>query len=224
MVRKLPATRRPSRRRKGLSGRAAVRASVRRFLVIGHKAASGPGFSHKDLAGTGGRLDVLVRCVPAALLVSHGLRPDVDLVTLHLGPPAPPKALRFQGAGMRHLNPDERSTALLVEKALGAPTTGPVWAPSTPGVSAAVLDLAELLEGMRDAPLYVLDESGADVATTDLPRDATFVLGDHLGFTPEETALLEKYAAGKVSVGPVSLQADQCIVVLHNHLDRRRAA
>lgn len=194
---------------------------MRRFLVLGHKAASGPGFSHKDLAGTGGRLDVLVRCVPAALLVSHGLRPGVELITLHMGPPAPPKALRFQSATMRHLNPDERNTALLVEKALSAPTTGPVWAASTPGVSAAVLDLAELLDGLRDAPLYVLDEAGADVAATDLPADATFVLGDHLGFTPEEAALLESRAAGKLRVGPVSLQADQCIVVLHNHLDRR---
>ena len=195
---------------------------MRRFLVLGHKAASGPGFSQKDLAGTGGRLDILVRCVPAALLVSHGLRPDVELLTLHLGPPEAPKVVRWRSGEMRHLNPDERSTALLMEKALSAPTTGPVWAPATPGVSVAALDLAELLEGLGDAPLYLLDEAGVDVAEADLPRDATFVLGDHLGFLPEEAALLERRAAGKVSVGPVSLQADPCIVVLHNHLDRRR--
>lgn len=194
---------------------------MRRFLVLGHKAASAPGFSHKDLAGTAGRLDVLVRCVPAALLVSHGLREDVELVTLHLGPPAPPKALRFRSRAIRHLNPDERSTALLVEKALGAPTTGPVWAPSTPGVEAAILDLPELLASLDGAPLYVLSEEGVDVAEADLPREATFVLGDHLGFTEEEARVLEARAAGKVSLGPVSLQADQCIVVLHNHLDRR---
>jgi tRNA (pseudouridine54-N1)-methyltransferase len=194
---------------------------VRRFLVLGHKAASAPGFSHKDLSGTGGRLDILVRCVPAALLVSHGLRPGVELLTLHMGPPTPPKVVRFRSAGLQHLNPDERSTALLLEKALGAPTTGPVWQPSTPGVSVAVMDLAELLDGLRDAPLYLLAEDGEDVARVPLPDDATFVLGDHMGFTPEETALLEARAAGKVSLGPVSLQADQCVTVLHNWLDRR---
>ena len=194
---------------------------MRRFLVLGHKAASAPGFSHKDLSGTGGRLDILVRCVPAALLVSHGLRPDVELVTLHLGPPAAPKAVRFRSHGLHHLNPDERSTALLLEKALGAPTTGPVWQPSTPGVSVAVMDLPELLDALGRAPLYLLAEDGEDIARVDVPADATFVLGDHLGFTPEELTLLETRAAGKVSVGPVSLQADQCIVVLHNHLDRR---
>ena len=195
---------------------------MRRFLVLGHKAASAPGFSHKDLAGSGGRLDILVRCVPAALLVSHGLRPDVELVTLHMGPPAPPKAVRFRSAGLQHLNPDERSTALLLEKALGAPTTGPVWQPSTPGVSVAHLSLEELLEGVP-GPLFILAEDGKDVAQMEVPADATFALGDHLGFTDEETRLLDARAAGRVSVGPVSLQADQCIVVLHNHLDRRAA-
>lgn len=196
---------------------------MRRFLVLGHKAASAPGFSHKDLSGTAGRLDILVRCVPAALLVSHGLRPDVEMVTLHMGPPTPPKVVRFRSAGLQHLNPDERGTALLLEKALGAPTTGPVWQPSTPGVSVAVMDLAELLDELRDAPLYVLAEDGADIAEADVADRATFVLGDHLGFTPEETTLLEARAAGTVSLGPVSLQADQCITVLHNHLDRRAA-
>ena len=193
---------------------------MRRFLVVGHKAASAPGFSLKDLAGTGGRIDVLVRCVPAALLVSHGLREDVELVTLHLGPPAPPKAVRFRSRGMRHLNPDERSTASLLEKALGAPTTGPVWQPSTPGIDVAILGLGDAL---GDGPLEVLHEEGEDVATAPVPSGATFVLGDHLGFTPEEEALLEARGASRVSLGPVSLQADQCLVALHNHLDRRRA-
>lgn len=193
---------------------------MRRFVVLGHKAASAPGFNLKDLAGTGGRIDVLVRCVPAALLVSHGLRMDVELVTLHLGPPTPPKAVRWRSGTLRHLNPDERTTATLVEKALGAATTGPVWQPSTPGVDVAVLPLEELLGA---GPLVQLHEEGEDVATVDLPAGATFVLGDHLGFTPEEDAFLASRGARRVSLGPVSLQADQCLVVLNHHLDRAAA-
>lgn len=194
---------------------------MRRFLVIGHKAASAPGFSHKDLAGTGGRLDILARCMGAAFLVSHGLREDVELVTLHLGPPAAPKAVRMRAGELKHVNPDERSTALLMEKALGAFTTGPVWQPSTPGISVAMMGLEELLEALGPHPLVLLSEDGADIATAEIPADATFVLGDHLGFTEDERAELAKRGARRVSVGPVSLQADQCVVVLHNHLDRR---
>lgn len=196
---------------------------MRRFVVLGHKAASAPGFSLKDLAGTGGRLDILARCVGSALLVSHGLRADAELITLHMGPPGPTKAVRFRGAALRHANPDERSSALLLEKALGAPTTGPVWASSTPGIDVAVVDLHELLGTLADAPLYVLAEDGDDVTTLGSPPRATFVLGDHLGFTPDEEAALASRAAGRVSVGPTSLQADQCIVALHNHLDRAAA-
>lgn len=193
---------------------------MRRFLVIGHKAASAPGFSHKDLSGTGGRIDVLARCLPAAFLVSHGLRPDVELLTLHLGPPAAPKVVRVRSATLKHLNPDERTTALLLEKALGTATTGPVWQESTPGVSVAVLSFDELLDALPQDGLFVLDEQGVDIRDADLPADATFVLGDHLGFTPEELAQLQRRGARRVCLGPVSLQADQCIVVLHNHLDR----
>lgn len=196
---------------------------MRRFVVIGHKAASAPGFSLKDLPGTGGRLDILARCVGNAFLVSHGLRADVELATLHLGPPSPPKAVWMQAARLKHLNPDERTTATLLEKALGAPTTGPVWQPATPGVQVAVRTLAELLDEWRD-PLFVLHEDGEDVARADLPARATFVLGDHLGFTAEEEALLAARGAARVSLGPVSLQADQCVTALHNHLDRRGRA
>ncbi|HUR68489.1 MAG TPA: tRNA (pseudouridine(54)-N(1))-methyltransferase TrmY [Candidatus Thermoplasmatota archaeon] len=189
---------------------------MRRFLVLGHTAASAPGFSHKDLSGTGGRIDILARCLPAAFLVSHGLRPEVELTCLHLGPPAAPKAVRVRSAELRHLNPDERTSALLLEKALGAATTGPVWQAATPGVQVAKLGLAELLDG----PVVVLAEDGVDIASARLPEDALFVLGDHLGFTAEEEALLASKAVARVSLGPVSLQADQCLVVLHNHVDR----
>ena len=196
---------------------------MRRFLVIGHTAASAPGFSQKDLAGTGGRLDILARCMPASFLVSHGLREDVELYTLHLGPPSAPKVVRMRARDLKHLNPDERTSALLLEKALGAPTTGPVWAGSTPGVSVARLGLTGILDQLA-TPIVLLHEQGEDVATASLPPDALFVLGDHLGFTPEEEAALAGRAIAHVSLGPVSLQADQCIVVLHNHLDRAAAA
>lgn len=196
---------------------------MRRFIVIGHKAASAATFSKNDLGGSGGRLDILVRCVPAGLLVSHGLRDAAEVVTLHLGGPEAPKATRWSSSTVRSLYPDERSTSSLMERALKTGTTGPVWQESTPGVSVAVLSFAELLDDVASpaGSLFVLEEDGEDITEVDVPADATFVLGDHLGFTEDERAELAKRGARRVSVGPVSLQADQCVVVLHNHLDRR---
>ena len=58
---------------------------TRRFVVIGQSATASPDFSLVDIAGTSGRLDVLLRCLRAALLVSHGLRRDTVVYLVLLG-------------------------------------------------------------------------------------------------------------------------------------------
>lgn len=197
---------------------------MRRFVVIGHKATTSPDFSLKDIPGTSGRLDVLLRCVRSALLVSHGLRQDVILYLVLLGGPDAPKTLRFRGAQLRNVNPDERSTATLVQKALGTVTTGPVWQPASPGLDVAAIGLAELVatELAGVAP-FVLDENGADVRDQPLAeRDLVLFVGDHTGFAKDEQAALDAAGALKVSVGPVSLHADDAICVVLNELDRRK--
>lgn len=196
---------------------------MRRFVVIGHKATTAPDFSLKDIPGTSGRIDVLLRCVGSSLLVSHGLRQDTILYLVLLGGADAPKTLRFRGAQLRSVNPDERTTASLVQKALATPTTGPVWQPATPGLDVAAIGLAELLGELEGATPYVLDENGQDVRDQPLEhRDAVFFVGDHTGFTRDEEALLAGIGARKLGVGPVSLHADDAIVLVHNELDRRK--
>ena len=80
-------------------------AADRNFLILGHRARTAPDWKLDDLCGGGGRLDVLVRCVTAALWVSHGLRRDTDAWLLLLGPPAPP------GAGHRRRRSRSTSAA-----------------------------------------------------------------------------------------------------------------
>lgn len=198
---------------------------MRRFLVIGHKAVTSPDFSLKDLPGSAGRMDILVRSIRASFLVSHGLRDDVELYLVLLGPPHAPLTLRFTGRDLKHLNPDEWNTGKLVQKALATDTTGPVWQESTPGVHVAAVGLAELRDALGGT-LYWLHEDGEDVrALEDASADATFLIGDHEGFTPEEEALLREWSARAVSVGPVSLQADDAVTLVQNEWDRRfRAA
>ncbi len=196
---------------------------MRRFVVVGHKATASPGFSLKDIPGTSGRMDVLLRCVRAALLVSHGLRQDTVLYLVLLGGPDAPKSLRLRGDALKHLNPDERSTATLVQKALATTTTGPVWQPATPGFDVAAVGFEELLAGLAGSRVVVLDEGGADVRETTLEdHDIVFVVGDHAGLAPDEQAAIARSGATSVRVGPVSLHADDAIAIVHNELDRRR--
>ena len=41
-----------------------------------------------------------------------------------------------------------------------------------------------------------------------------------MGMTPEEEMLIEQADAKVVSLGPTSLHADHCIVLINNELDR----
>ncbi|MFZ3148064.1 MAG: tRNA (pseudouridine(54)-N(1))-methyltransferase TrmY [Methanothrix sp.] len=193
---------------------------MRNFIVVGHKATTTPNFSLEDIPGTSGRLDILCRAVTAAFVLSHGIRKDVCVYLVLLGGEIP-KTIRLVGETLRHLNPDERTTAALLKKALALPATAE-WAMSTSGIFVRTGNLTELLAYLKDVKLIYLREDGADIRSLDtgsLSGEAAFILGDHTGMTPEEEALIEQAGAKVVSLGPTSLHADHCIVLLNWFLD-----
>jgi len=198
--------------------------AMRNFIVVGHKATTTPNFSLEDIPGTSGRLDILCRAVTAAFVISHGIRKDVCVYLVLLGGEIP-KTIRLVGETLRHLNPDERTTAALLKKALAVPAT-PEWAMSTSGIFVRTGGLMEVLADLLDVKLIYLREDGADIRGLDalgeassLSGEAAFILGDHTGMTPEEEALIEQAGAKIVSLGATSLHADHCIVLLNWFLD-----
>jgi len=90
---------------------------MRNFVVVGNLAATTPDFSLEDIPGTSGRIDILCRCVNSAFVLSHGIRRDVQIYLIFRGGPYP-KTVHLRGRDLRHLNPDERTTAALLKKAL----------------------------------------------------------------------------------------------------------
>jgi tRNA (pseudouridine54-N1)-methyltransferase len=196
----------------------ALAVPMRTFIVLGHRATTNPDFSLEDIPGTSGRLDILCRCINAAFVLSHGIRRDVQ-VFLVLGGGEPHKTLRLKGQELRHLNPDERTTAALLKKALSLAAERE-WARSTPGISVRTGGLEELLQDLRGMRILYLREDGADIRRLcgDFSGGA-FLLGDHMGMLPEEELLVEEAGAEIVSVGPVSLHADHCIVLLNWLMD-----
>lgn len=193
---------------------------MRTFVVIGHKATTSPDFSLEDIPGTSGRLDILCRCINASFVLSHGIRKDVNVYLVLLGGPVP-KTLWLKGDELKHLNPDERTTAALLRKALALEAEAG-WTRSTPGIFVRTGGLAELLPDLKEKKLVYLREDGRDIRTFNEPPlkgDLAFVLGDHMGMTPEEESLIEQAGAMVVSVGPTSLHADHCIVLLNWALD-----
>lgn len=200
---------------------------MRAFVVVGRTASAEPDFLLDDLPGTSGRLDVLLRCVRAALLVSHGLRRDTRVYLVLLGRGRDgiergPKTVRIDGGSVRFVRPDERSLSVLMKKVLALPAVGDGFVEVKPGIAVAEGGLAIALDDLAGAALYVLDEGAPDIRSAPLGHgDAAFVLGDHLGIEEEARAELQKRHAERLGLGPVSVHADDAIAVLWNELDRR---
>ena len=187
-------------------------AADRNFVILGHRAHTAPDWKLDDLCGGGGRLDVLMRCVTAAMWVSHGLRRDTDVWLLLQGPPAPPVAVHFCGATVRYLNPDERSTAALVRNGL-VKLRNRDSVESSPGVTLHRMGLAELLA--RLPPAVLLDKAGDSDA---FPAPSlTLVLGDDRAPTDTEREVLA--GVPRICLGDRSLLSSACITLAHHALD-----
>jgi tRNA (pseudouridine54-N1)-methyltransferase len=184
------------------------------FAVIGHLARTDGGFSLSDLPGSGGRMDILCRCVNTSLFLSHDLRRDVDCYLILCGEPAGPKTVKFSGALVRSLSPDERSAASLIKKVIDTPC-GSEFREGAQGVFIRKGGLKRLI---AEHVFGVLDEKGTDLRKAECLPDA-FLLSDHLNFTDEEENLVRD--CPRYSVGPKCLHADHTITLVHNELDRR---
>jgi tRNA (pseudouridine54-N1)-methyltransferase len=184
------------------------------FAIVGHLARTDDSFSLNDLPGTGGRMDVLCRCVNAVLFLSHDLRRDTECYLVLCGEPAGPKTVKFSGSAVRSLSPDERSAGALIKKVLHIPC-GSEFREGAEGVWVRKGGLDRLV---TEHAFAVLDEKGADVRGTGTLPEA-YLLSDHLNFTAAEEEIIRDLP--RYSVGPKCLHADHTITVLHNELDRR---
>ncbi|MFC7156798.1 tRNA (pseudouridine(54)-N(1))-methyltransferase TrmY [Halomarina halobia] len=191
---------------------------MRQFIVIGHDAPADPDFSLDDLTGGAGRLDVLCRCVNSTFFLSHAIREDVRCRLVLRDE----FTLRFEGSELRRLNPDERSTAALIRKALERrdEAIGHAEVETSPGVYLSRKGFAATLDdAVREGTVVELHEEGNPVVDVEPPEDPVFVLSDHRDFAEREAALLAETAAARVRLGPKRLHADHAITVAHNYLD-----
>ena len=93
----------------------------KKFALIGHRVPSHGKLNLNDLAGSCGRLDVLLRSVNTSLFLSHGIREDVEVI-LHLqGGEKPPRRIWIDGSKAKGVHSDERSIAGHLSKILQKP-------------------------------------------------------------------------------------------------------
>ncbi len=196
---------------------------MRTFIIKANEAHTRPDFKLSDLPGTSGRIDVLCRFINSAFLLSHGFRKNVRVWLLLYGPPEPPKAIRFEGSRLKvRLNPDERSTARLIMKALKAgeglrePGKEVEVYPGLYVSNRTFEDVVRLT--LKNSALYYLHEEGRPITDIRFPQNVAFVLGDHKGLSPEDEAFLDGIAE-RVSVGRKSYLASHVVAYINIFLD-----
>lgn len=191
------------------------------FIVLGHRVSTDGKFTLNDLAGSTGRLDILLRCVNAAFFLSNDLRRDVDIHLILLGEPDPPKTIRLVGSELKYLNPDERSTGALIRNAL-MQKLGNEEVRSTPGIYVSRKGLKEILESCKGRPIVYLREAGLNIREFVLTPNFVFVLGGQFDLSEEEENIVFARDPILTSLGPKKLHASHCITVALNELDSRK--
>jgi len=122
-----------------------------------------------------GRMDEAARIVNAAFWLSHDIRRDVITYITFYGPPRPPRTLKFVGAEMRRVSPDERSIGAVIRRALRRDDAGD-WEMTHPGVY--IRDVGVELQEEVALPKILLDERGE---REKINGDGCFIVGGPYG-------------------------------------------
>lgn len=169
-------------------------------------------------------MDILCRCINSCFVLSHGIRGGSEIYLVLEGGDCAPKTVRIEGSSVRYLNPDERSTASLIRNACLKKIPASREVVSSPGVFVSARGFADVLSDLDGKGTFVyLREDGADIRGYGFPEDPIFVLGDNQDLEPEEEDLLLARNPDRIRVGPVSLHADHCMVLVNNEMDRAGA-
>ena len=185
----------------------------RAFILKASEGRTAPDFSLKSLAGTGGRMDLICRCIVAALHTAGGVNREAKIAVVLEGPPDPPLTITFDGSMMEKAPAGEVTAAELIMWAIARKE-------GIMGISAERKDFERIVSEYRDAgfDLYYLHEEGEDSLKMSFWEKPAFILGDQKGLDPKSERFLDQMKAKRVSLGPHSYLASHCITLVSAQL------
>ena len=180
------------------------------FLVKANKAWTAP-VGGKRLASAG-RLDVVARAVIA--LLGTPLATRALFVAVLEGPPSPPLSLVVDCRRARPLSSEAEFAQAFSSVLRGG---------RVEGYEVLRLGFKEAVNELRSTGynVYYLHEAGRDIREFNVKPPAAFVLGDHIGLTREDEALLEAEGVRKISLGPFPYFTSHCIIIVCEEILRR---
>ena len=187
---------------------------MRTFILYSH-ARTDASWNIEDMPSSGGRMDLVGRCVSASLWLSYTIRRDTEFIAVLNGAPSPPIAMKFSGERLKNVSPDERSVGLWLKKVL-AQNVEKDWIEIFPGIFAAQKSFQEIVKEYKEQKIFILHEKGEPIQEQKFSKEENlvFILGDNVGIPAKD----EKFAlrhGEKISLGKTSYVASACINVVN---------
>jgi tRNA (pseudouridine54-N1)-methyltransferase len=180
------------------------------FILFSRSGKTNPAFTNLHDAG---RLDIVHECIVTALFLSHGLRRNVTFHAVLNGPPNPPLHIQINGETLYDVRTDVDTWQSILRKVIAGK--------SHPGINRSKTSFEALLKSkVENRKVYVLEESGKNIAETEIADNAVFVLGDHVGL-PKKAETFALRFGEKISLGKQPYLAASCITIINYLLDSR---
>jgi tRNA (pseudouridine54-N1)-methyltransferase len=175
--------------------------------------------------GSSGHFEIIAHTLANAFYFSNGMRADVEVYVVLDSSPDFPRTLKFSSNnGLSFPGFSEHAILKVISSALarGSKVTKGTIQTIEPGIEICGFGFETLMKGLhKHHPVYLLDKKAEDIRSIDLEQHGVFVLSDHLPMPKNTIKGLERRGLIKISLGRKMLFASQCIVLIHNELDRQ---
>lgn len=175
--------------------------------------------------GSGEHFEIIAHTLANAFYFSNGMRMGVEVYVVLDSAPDFPRTLKFSSNnGLSFPGFHERAILEVVASALER--GGKVAKSDTqiiePGIEIFGFGFETLMKKLQEhSPVYLLDKKGDDIRSIAFEQQGVFILSDHLPMPKNSIKGLERRGLTKISLGRKMLFASQCVVLVHNELDRQ---
>lgn len=174
--------------------------------------------------GSAEHFEVVAHTVMNAFFIASSFRPAVEVYIVLDSSEDFPRTIKlssFDGLSLSGFH--EEAVLLIVEQALkeSRGLRKDETRTIAPGLEISGFGFEKLIAQLSATrSIYLLDPKGSDIRKTPLDKDPVFVLSDHLVMPPKTVSGLKRRGVHLISLGKKMLFASQCVVLIHDELDR----
>lgn len=178
----------------------------------------------RSSVGVRGHFEVIAHTVMNAFFISNGFRQDVEVYIVLESSEDFPRTIKLSSnEGLSLSGFHEQAILEIVELALKESANLQKDGTQTiaPGLHVYGFGFEKCVGSLLAArPVYLLDRKGQDLRSMQFPSDPVFVLSDHLAMPKNSVKGLMRKGMQAISLGRKMLFASQCVVLIHDELDR----